>query len=233
MPEIDIVLVEPKTPGNIGAIARLIKNFGFKNLILINPVPIDEDAKIRAMHAKDILENADINEDLKEVVSRYDMVVGTSGVDTDKEKRFLRQADSPQRFAEEIMDYDGKIAILFGREDIGLLNEELSLCDRFVRIPTSEGYPIMNLSHAVGIVLYELHKNGVEVTQHGESIDESERERLMGSFSHILDLVDYPEHKKRRTLIMFRRILGKANTTTWEYHRLMGIFRHIMDDIEK
>ncbi|MFO7991289.1 MAG: RNA methyltransferase [Thermoplasmata archaeon] len=233
MPEIDIVLVEPKTPGNVGAVARLIKNFGLKDLVLINPVTIDGDAMIRAMHAKDVLENADIKDDLKAAVSRYDMVVGTSGVDTDKEKRFLRQADAPERFAEDVMEYQGKIALLFGREDIGLLNDEISLCDRFVRIPTSEGYPIMNLSHAVGIVLYELFKNGVETSSHGEQIDESDRERLMDTFEEIMDVVDYPEHKKRRTLIMFRRILGKANTTSWEYHRLMGVFRYISDKLGK
>lgn len=235
MAEYNVVLVEPKTPGNIGAVARLMKNFTFKRLILINPVEISEEARTRAMHAQDILEKVQIKYSLEETLKPFDIVVGTSGIRTDKEKIFVRKAESPENFAVETKDYEGSIALVFGREDSGLSNEELNLCDRLIKIPSSKEYPILNLSHAVGIILYEIFKaEGVEeIKIEDPKIDESERERVVRMFSDILDMMDYPEHKKRKTKIMFRRLLGRATTTKWEYHRLMGVLSEIKKYLDK
>ncbi len=239
MPDIEIVLVEPKTTGNIGAIARVMKNFGFSDLVLINPPEIDSDARVRAMHAETVLDTAVKEIDLKEALEKYDLVVGTSGIETDKERRFIRQASSPRELSSNLIGYDGKVALVFGREDHGLSNEELNLCDKLVRIPTSEEYPIMNLSHAVSVILYELYLADLEISKEEveyEKSTKSERERLISSFSELLQRVDYPQHKHRKAVIMFRRLLGRATTTKWEYHRLMGIINQInreLDNLEK
>ncbi len=226
MPNFSVVLVEPQTPGNIGAVARSMGNFSLERLLLVDPAPIDDEAKARAMHAKEILCNAVIVDDLEELLKKFDMVIGTTGIHTEKEKKFLRKVETPERLVDSLKNYQGDVALVFGREDSGLSNEELKNCDRLVRIPSSEDYPILNLSHAVGIVLYEVFKEFGEQTVKNEdkTSESSERERLMEVFSNIMECMDYPEHKREKTEIMFRKILGRATLTKWEYHRLMGVF---------
>ncbi len=234
MVNFSIILVEPQSPGNIGAVARLMRNFSIEELYLVNPVEINDEAKARAMHAKYVLEKAKIFEDYKELVSKFDMVIGTSGIDTKKEKKFIRKAETPEEFAESVSGLKGNIALVFGREDKGLNNQELKSCDRLIRIPASKEYPILNLSHAVCVILYELFKKEEDyvIQRNGTPSDESERVRLMRSFSKILAESNYPEHKHEKTEVMFRRILGRASTTKWEYHRLMGVFSQILREIE-
>ncbi len=234
MAKFSVILVEPQTPGNIGAIARLMGNFSLADLYLVDPVPVDDEAFTRAMHAKDILNNAEIVDDYAELVENFDQVIGTSGIETVNEKKFLRKAETPDQIVEEITDREGDIALVFGREDQGLLNEELKKCDRLVRIPASEEYPILNLSHAVCVVLYELFKEREEVNTETEDrpAGKSDRERLIESFSEIVREINFPEHKYEKTEVMFRKILGRANLTRWEYHRMMGIFSQILKEIE-
>src|SRR6195256_6339941 len=86
--EVRVVLVEPKNQGNVGAVARAMKNFGVEELVLVNPCPIGEEARQRAMHGADILEAAKVVPDFDASIEDADFVVGTSGVDTDSEKRF-------------------------------------------------------------------------------------------------------------------------------------------------
>ncbi|MBS3817077.1 MAG: RNA methyltransferase [Candidatus Thermoplasmatota archaeon] len=234
MARFSVVLVEPQTSGNIGAVARLIGNFSFEKLYLVNPVDLDDEAEKRAMHAKDVLENAEIVDDYEATVSNFDLVVGTSGINTEKKKKFLRKAETPEELNKSIADQEGSIALVFGREDQGLLNEELKKCDRLVRIPASEDYPILNLSHAVCVILYELFKEKEdEVVKREEDLSEkSERERLIETFSEVLKAAGYPEHKHEKTEVMFRKILGRSTLTRWEYHRLMGVFSQILRELE-
>lgn len=229
MVEYSVILVDPKTPGNIGAVARLIRNFELTELHLIDPPEFDDEAYARAMHAKDLLENAFIHDELDDCLKRFDMVVGTSGINTKKEKKFLRKAETPENFAEKTKSYEGKIGLMFGREDQGLSNEELKNCDRLIRIPTSEDYPIMNLSHAVGIVLYEIFKENkdVDLIPEDKISSQADRDRLIDYFTEVLEMIEYPDHKKEKTEIIFRRILGRAMITKWEYHRLMGVLSQI------
>ncbi len=229
MAKFSVVLIGTKYTGNIGAVARVMKNFGLRDLILVEPPDIDDDALARSMHASDILLDAKIYYTLKEALNHHDMVVGTSGIGTVKEKHFLRHSEDPEYFASDILDYNGRVALLFGREDIGLKNEELRSCDRLITIPTSDDYPIMNLSHAVSVILYELYK-GTNTSDEGEttgSLFSENKERLFDMFANILILAKYPEHKKERSEIMFRRILGRAKLKSNEYHRLMGVLSHI------
>jgi len=235
MPTFSVVLVEPQTAGNIGAVARLMGNFDFEELYLVNPVKIDDEAQKRAMHAKEILKKAELVEDYEGLVSKFSMVVGTSGINTENEKKFLRKAETPEKLSTSLSDYEGNVALVFGREDKGLNNKELTKCDRLVRIPASENYPILNLSHAVGIVLYEIfkEKKGKIVKKEDRLSEENERELLIQKFSDILEEIRFPEHKYEKTEVMFRKILGRASLTKWEYHRLMGVFSQILKEIEE
>ncbi len=230
--QLRVVLVEPKNQGNVGAVARAMKNFGVKELVLVNPCPIGVEARQRAMHGADILEAAKVVADFDASIEDADFVVGTSGVDTESEKRFARIAVRPREFAEKIQQADGVVALLFGREDFGLLDAELRRCDLLVKVPTADAYPILNLSHAATILLYELFI-GKAPPKTVRRISAVERERLHTALSDLLDATDYPAHKRPRTKIMVRRLLGRAVPSKWEFHALMGVFQRATKRIRR
>ena len=232
MPTIRVVLVEPKNEGNIGAVARAMKNFGAEDLFLVNPCPIGVEARQRAMHGVDILDAAHVARNLKAALEGADLVVGTSGVDTANERRFARIAVQPRDLALRCRSMNGCVALLFGREDFGLFAEELERCDILVKIPASEEYPILNLSHAAAVLLYEFFLQRKRKAR-GRRASGLEKEKLHSALADLLDASGYPAHKIARTKIMFRRILGRAVPTKWEFHALMGVFRRATNRIKR
>ena len=133
-----------------------MKNFGFTKLILVNPCPIGIEASARASHARDVLESAEIMT-LDEVVKTSNMTIATTGALSKSACHPIRMPFySPKEIRDLIADVDGTISILFGRENWGLNNDEVRRSDLICTIPSSEIYPIINLSHAVGILCYEL-----------------------------------------------------------------------------
>ncbi len=231
MPHYRVVLVEPKFQGNIGAVARSMMNFNLDSLYLVNPCEIDDDAYRRSKHAKKLLLDSVIVNDFREAIKGADLVVGSSSASTDNEKKFNRIPISPAELKEKMKGYEGEVALVFGREDIGLLNEELELCDILVTIPAGEEYPVLNLSHAATILFYELYDGKLSIKR--TEADEREREKLFEYFERILPLVNYPEHKREKTTVMFRRMLGRSAPSRWEYHTLMGVFSHILWSVDE
>ncbi len=155
-----VVLVEPHYAGNVGSVARLLKNFSIHELALVNPLVhhLSEEALTWAVHAKDVLERALIFKTLEEAVEDSAVVVGTTA--KPNEKTIRRTPIDPRKMAEILEPYwhsEERVSIVFGREPSGLTNEELDLCDFTVTIPTSQEYPALNLSHSVAVVLYELY----------------------------------------------------------------------------
>jgi tRNA/rRNA methyltransferase len=232
MPDITVVLVEPKFEGNIGAVARAMKNFGLDVLRLVKACEIEDEAYKRAKHARDVLEKAKRFEDLEDALKDCSLVAGTSSIETPSEKYFLRIATSPKEFCNKIVEHEGRMAILFGREDYGLYNEELKKCDILVKIAASEIYPIMNISHAASIIFYELYQTKAEKKLVREVTD-LEKEKLYEYFHELLVATRHPKHKMDRTEVMFRRLVGRAVLTEWEYHILMGVFRDTIELVEK
>jgi TrmH family RNA methyltransferase len=232
MPEFKVILAEPKFEGNIGAIARVMKNFGLKNLVLVNPCEIGDDCLRRAMHAKEVVEDAEHFETLAEAVKDLDYIVGTSGIDTKSDKKHLRKNLTPEEFASKMEGMEGTVGIIFGREDYGLYNKELMKCDAVVTIPASKEYPILNISHSASIIFYELYTSGFEKKTMTEASG-FEKDKMMNYFSSLLDVIDYPDHKKKKTTMMFQRILGRAILTKWEFHTLMGVFSKALKKIDK
>lgn len=155
----DVLLVEPKTAGNVGSIARLMKNFETGRLYLLNPrYSNDDEALGFAMHGRDILERARVfngnptKSIFQSFISNYQLVVATTGKLSSRRKIF-RVPISPKMAASRLVS---EMALLIlGREDTGLTDDELKLCDMVITIPASKEYPILNLSHAAGIILYE------------------------------------------------------------------------------
>lgn len=232
MPRIRVILVEPKNEGNVGAVARAMKNFGATELMLVQPCPIGDEARKRAMHGVDILAAAKTVPDFEAAIRGADLLVGTSGIDTQSEKHFSRIAMRPREMAERTASMKGTLALAFGREDFGLSEEELARCDLLVKVPASEAYPILNLSHAAAIVLYEARAaHGTKRTIREASA--LEKEKLHEAFAALLESTDYPPHKRARTKVMFRRLVGRAVPSKWEFHALMGALARATKRIER
>jgi len=222
MPEIDIVLVAPLYEGNVGFSARVMKNFGFTRMVLVDPCKLGDEAKARASHAQDVLKNAEVCT-IEDVFARSNLVIATTGhvsksVCTPMRMPFY----SPRELREKLADVDGRISILFGRENWGLNNEEVKRSDIICTIPTAEEYPIMNLSHAIGVVCYELANLSLP---HYRLADATEMTHLYQHIDRFLDEVHHPPFKRENTMIMIRRILGRACLTTREASTLHGLLR--------
>ena len=228
MPDVKVVLVHPQNEGNIGAVARAMMNFGLSELHLVSPeCEVGLEERRRAMHADKIINDAHWHETLDEALEGSDMVVGTSGVKTSNEKKYPRISTTPREFAEKVKSFDGAIALLFGQEDFGLDSEAVNRCDMLVSIPTSAEYSIMNLSHAASVVFYELFLDGTEVWR-SRNAGKMELERLVKQFQNLLKETGYPAHKREKTTVMFRRIIGRAVISKWEYHTTMGVLKQAL-----
>ena len=217
-----VVLVSPLYDGNVGAIARAMANFGLTELIMVNPCELTDEAFRRAKHAQYILENAQIVSDFESAIAGCDLVVGTSGIVTAGEKNFTRVPESARDFADKMKEYTGKVALVFGPEDDGLSQKDLERCDLLVHIPSSDSYPVLNLSHAVSIVAYEIFLANNFENNLSESTTE-EKEHLFEFFDALLGSINYPEFRRDKTEVMFRRIIGRAVLTKWEFNTLIGI----------
>ena len=153
-----IVLVEPKQAGNIGSIARAMRNAGLSRLYLVNPGAdhTSGDGRKMAVGAGDILYRARVVDSIEEAVDGTVLVVGTSH----KTRKDFPVVYGPTEVANRLVSIPGESegALIFGREERGLTNREIQLCQIITRIPSARTYPSYNLSQAVLIFGYELHK---------------------------------------------------------------------------
>jgi tRNA/rRNA methyltransferase len=222
MPEIDIVLVEPLYEGNIGFAARAMKNFGFGRLVLVDPPAIGDEAIARAAHARDVLESAQVAT-LDDVIAQSSLLVATTGEVSKSVCTSMRMPYfSPAELRTLFEDLEGRIAILFGRENWGLSNDEVRRCDVICTIPTSAVYPIVNISHAVAILCYELAHIGRGTYPLASRL---ELDTLYEHLDSFLSRIEHPGYKRENTLIMMRRIFGRTQLTTREVSILHGLLR--------
>ncbi|MDY6931958.1 MAG: RNA methyltransferase [Halobacteriota archaeon] len=221
MIDLRVVLVEPIYCGNVGSVARAMKNFGFEDLVLVSPCELEREAYAMASHAVDVLESARRVGTVSEAVNGSSLVIGTtSKIGTDTGEHMRLPYFSPKELKDKLNEREGRVTILFGREDIGLVNDHIKGCDMVVFIPTNSKYPVMNLSHAVSIVLYELS----DIVAGNIPLAKKENiERLYDHCEQLLDKINYPHHKTNKTLLMIRRILGRAELTGRELNTLRGI----------
>ncbi len=223
--EVRTVLVEPKNEENIGAVARVLKNFGFSDLCIVKPPDIGDKARAVASHAGDLLAAARIVDTIEEALVDASIIVGTTskrGFSTHKHLRL--PALTPYELKTRVKGREGVLVLLFGREDIGLLNEELKRCDMVVTIPAVQEYPVMNLSHAVAVILYELATAG-SVRRTIKLASSADKERLFEHIRSFLDEIGYKAHKRDKTMLMLRRVFGRAGLTAGEVRTMRGILR--------
>lgn len=218
-----IVLDEPKVPGNIGAIARTMKNFSFKELILVNPQcdHLSKEALDRAKHAKEILKKAKIMK-WEEVLKIDTIIATTSQLGTDY--NINRVPISPEQLTQIIPN--GNIGIVFGSEEKGLSNEKIKQCGFVTTIPTSKEYPTMNLSHSVAVMLYELSKKkGLGRKYHLAT--QQEKEILMQILNKILDEQYTIERHKETQRKVWQRMINKSFLTRREAFALIGLMKRL------
>ena len=224
-----IVLIEPQHPGNVGAVARVMANFRIDNLALVNGCEINNDGYARSKSGRPILENLKRFETMEKALSDCDIAIGTSGIKPKGDKRWFRAPESVKKI-NEIIEGRENPALVFGRENYGLYKDELALCEATVTIPTNPDFPILNLSHAVGIVLYEIRrKEKRKGPKKRKSVSQEEFERLVERIMDMLEYSSYPKRKLARSKTTLRRLISRGNPDEGEYENLMGIFKAIKE----
>ncbi len=228
---IRVVLVEPQGSLNIGSVVRAMANFGFEKLRLVNPQAdhLGLEARRMAVKAAPLLEQAEVFTSLKAALADCQMSLGTTRRFGKYREDFLHP-DEIGSFIAPSTEI-GAVSLVFGREDKGLLTEELDLCQRFITIPTNDRLPSMNLAQSVSICLYELSRAGYNGdVRHGRKklADGKTLESLYDHMRRCLLDIEYldpqnPEH----ILHTYRRIFGRALLNDREVRVLRGLFSRV------
>ena len=232
-----VVMVGTQHPGNLGAVCRSLLNHGFNSLRLVQPVchPNDIEARNRAKHAGKILDSCQIYDSLEDAVQDCSLVVGTSGKREIGNKTQKRHFIYPWEFSERIYDVDQSIALVFGEEGKGLSIDNLLRCDYLVTLPTWEGYPITNLSHAVHTLTYELHRHRVLKRQGDEKalpdivpihrgISPEQRNVLRKSIEDIAKFLPGGDERRISFTHSLTRALQRSGLEPDQTNRLIGGF---------
>ena len=232
-----LILVETEHAQNLGAVCRVMANFGFDKLVLINPKcnTDDIDALIRAKHeALPILKNAKTCN--FSVLDEFDYLIGTTARNGSP-YHIQRSPLTPEECA-RLLEDEGllknpkiNVGLLIGREGHGLFNEEIKKCDYVVTIPTHPKYATMNVSHAVGVLLYELYKKAgsEKIQQRYLKASVQEKEVLMKILESVLKKTPFETEGKRETQrSVWKRMIGKAVLTKREIFALIGFLKKLL-----
>ena len=240
---IRIVLIDTRHPGNIGATARAMKNMGLKHLYLVDPkLYPDPQAKARAASAEDILDNAVVCDTLSQAIDECVLVVGSSARERRipwplfearvAAERVIEEAKSLARLTSES---NAPIAILFGREDRGLTNEELQRCNYHMTIPTCPVYSSLNLASAVQVFSYELRMAAHSFEQDSKSAlwdvppaAADDLERYYQHLKEVLSKIEFIDVKApRQVMVRFRRLYNRIRPDQMELAMLRGMLTQI------
>ncbi len=230
MPDSAVVLVEPQGPLNIGSVCRVMMNFGFTDLRLVNPEAdhLSKPARDMAVKAGHLLDDAPVFSGLADAIADCQLVIGT----TCRQGKY-RELNHPADLRQLLGNYPASIntAFVFGREDSGLTLEELDLCHHFLTIPTNSSLTSMNLAQAVNICLYELAGIGDMPSCDEGEFPLADNRKLEEMYKHIRQSLfasgyldpQNPDHILRS----FRRIFGRAGLDEREVSMIRGLMRRI------
>lgn len=239
-----IVLVNTTHPGNIGGVARAMKNMGLSELCLVKPGKFPHaDALARAAGAGDLLDGALVVDSLDDALADCHLVVGTSA----RSRSIPWPLVNPRELAAIVapLPVETKVAILFGREDRGLTNDELQRCHHHVHIPVNEEFSSLNLAAAVQVVAYELRMAGLLQAESGakpqwgtewdvELADGRELELMFGHLEQVLTEVEFLDPQKPRNLMpRLRRLLLRAVPDKIEVNVLRGMLTAVSKSVKR
>jgi tRNA (cytidine32/uridine32-2'-O)-methyltransferase len=237
---IRIVLINTFHPGNIGAAARAMKNMGLSELYLVDPrcYP-DPEAESRASGATDLLENATVVDTLAEAIADCPLVIGASA----RSRSFPWPMLDAEQCAHKAVNesHQGPVAIVFGRERMGLTNEELMQCHFHVAIPANPEHPVLNVSAAIQVICYEIWKHHlasaastpITTTEYSpaadDSIDYPSHQEMEYFYQHLeqmlRDIGFMVTNHEGRSLTKLRRLFNRARPETLELNMLRGILK--------
>lgn len=242
-----IVLIETTHPGNIGAVARAMKNMGLTQLWLVNPARFpDQEATRRASGATEILASAVRVDRFEDAVADCTLVVGASA----RDRRLPWPMLSPESCAAEAVAAkgNGRVALLFGREDRGLTNDELQRCHYHMHIPANPEYSSLNLAMAVQVTAYELRKAYLAATgtdaqspvtrfprDSGWDVPAATVAEVEGLLDHlertVVAIGFHDPERPRQLMARLRRLFQRARLDRMEVNILRGILRDILKQI--
>jgi tRNA/rRNA methyltransferase len=248
---VDVVLVSPRNPLNMGAAARAMANFGFANLTVVAPyAPHWREAR-SAVGVPELLRDASESATLAEAVAGCTLVVGTGTLTYRKPQQKVVPLPSLAPLVKQELDRGGRVALVFGPEKHGLTREDLSWCNLLVEIPTDPRQPSMNLGQAVAVCLYELASQafGTEsatsapTTAHDPDLalaPDQGTERMSAAASGSLDLLAgvieetmlaagySPSSTQVANRHDLRLLLRRLAPTERDARRILGLFRRIL-----
>jgi tRNA/rRNA methyltransferase len=226
---IRVIMVRPRGSGNIGSVARAMKNFGGAELAIVGTARIQSFwAKAMAVHGRDVLSEAQCYDTIRAAITDCTLVVGT----TCRAGLYRAHSQSPREVAPSVAAAakQGKVALVLGPEDHGLSNKDLEHCQLLIDIPSHPDYRSLNVAQAAVVCLYEFYLAALE-SQADDTIQRAEAEnieRLFDIMRHALLKIGFldsenPEHM----LLAFRRIFGRAGLEEKDVRILTGMFRQI------
>jgi tRNA/rRNA methyltransferase len=229
-----VVLVRPKIAANLGATARVMRNMGLSQLVLVAPEadPADRQARQLSTHGEEILDRARNVADLGAALADCLFVAGTSARTGGPYRRQSVVApDHAMPIVVERLD-SGPAALVFGPESSGLTDEEVMRCHYLIHIPTDESYPALNLAQAVAICAYELRRAHLHRTQDGNRPDPpapfADQERMFQSLRAGLEQIHFLYGEKAGPLMhALRHVIGRAGPTKMEVDMLFGLARQM------
>ncbi len=233
---IRIILVEPAGALNVGSIARVMKNMGLTQLVIVNPQcdVLGEEATRMSVHAIDLLETARIVSDLPAALQGCTRVIAT----TARERAIPTQLETPRQALPWLIDNTQHTALIFGREDSGLTNAELNYAQRYIRIPVGSEYSSLNLAQAVGVCVYELQMsiqntdaNIPTVSQLPQPTDIAPVELVEGYYQQLeallLDIGYLLPHTALHRMEKIRRLYNRSQLSPNEVAMLRGMLRQV------
>lgn len=227
MVDVRVVLVGVEGAVNLGVIARTCVNFGVKELYLVNPVASLEEALRYSARGRELLSNAVIVNNLEKALEGVDVSAATSAIGFSSGD-VVRQAISITDFVEQLVFKARKIALIFGRESTGLTREELLKADFLVTIPANPDYPVLNISQAVAIFLWEIWRRmELKPSNIPPRASRSDVEKVLRVLSDITSSVVPSEDKVRRCNIVLRRLIYRSLPSIYEVKVLLYWVRRV------
>jgi tRNA/rRNA methyltransferase len=239
---IRIILVEPAGALNVGSIARVIKNMGLTQLVIVNPQceVLGEEATRMSVHAIDLLKTAQIVPDLPTALIGCTRVIAT----TARDRAIPTQLETPRQALPWLIESSQPTALIFGREDSGLTNAELNYASRYIRIPVGSAYSSLNLAQAVGVCAYELQMcvnddlnlSGAAV-QIPQPSDIASIEQVEGYYQQLetllLEIGYLLPHTAAHRMEKIRRLYNRSQLSPNEVALLRGILRQVRWAIDR
>ena len=239
---VKVVLVNPSHPGNIGASARAMKNMGLENMTLVQPEQFPSGVAVgRAASAVDVLESAIVVNSLRSAVAECGLVIGASA----RSRRIPWPMLTPEQCAAKIISEKNttRVALVFGREDSGLNNDDLQLCHYHVQIHANETYNSLNLASAVMVICYELRKvvlKAEELTPRDkynlwdqETATGEQVESFYEHLERVMVTIGFHDPENPRQLMhRIRRLFGRIRIDMMELNILRGILTNVEKKIK-